>query len=245
MKDMKMRYRLEEDANGYMSVRHVETDRAVGTALERPVYIDGKVVNVFETFNNAGECVGYTAGYTSSYFHSFPFEIAAKAIANHEELLGFPDLEGADWNVKGDRVERRLGNLVADTALAFARGFCEAVGHGLTAETRDQFAASLAELASLSRVSRAGCFDATTRTIEPYFASVLGRLDFSHAAELYGMWELRARCPDLTCAEREKLAGWVLRWLSDLLSDERVNQKRRRIQRNSGSSACPPSRRSS
>jgi hypothetical protein len=232
---MKMRYRLEEDANGYMSVRHVETDREVGTALERPVYIDGKVVNVFETFNNAGECVGYTAGYTSSYFHSFPFEIAAKAIANHEELLGFPDLEGADWNVKGDRVERRLGNLIADTALAFARGFCEAVGHGLTAETRDQFAASLAELASLSRVSRAGCFNATTRTIEPYFASVLGRLDFSDAAEWYGLWELQARRPDLTCAEQKKLVGWVLRWLSDL-SNELVNRRRHRIQRNSSTS---------
>jgi len=155
-----MRYRIE-DASGYMSVRHVETDREVGTALEQPVYIDGRVVDVFKTFNNAGECVGCT----SSDFHSFPLEIAAKAIANHEEFLGFPDLEGADWNVKGDRVERRLGNLIADTILAFARGFCEAVGQGLTAETRDQFAASLAELASLFRVSHAGCFNATTRTI--------------------------------------------------------------------------------
>ena len=166
-----MRYRIE-DANGWLLVRHVETDREVGTALEHPVYIDGKVVDACKTFNNAGEEVAFT----TSGFHSFPLQIAAQAVAYHEEHYDFPDLKGAEWNVQSDRVERRLGSLIADTALAFARGFCEAVGRGLTAETRDQFAASLAELASLYRISRAGCYNATARTIEPYFANPAARV---------------------------------------------------------------------
>jgi hypothetical protein len=142
-------------------------------------------------------------------------------------------LKDADSNVEEDRVERRLGALIADTALAFARAFCEAVGPGLTADTRDQFAASLAELASLFRVSHAGCFNATTRTIEPYFANPLPgpRLNFSDAAEWYGVWELQARHPDLTYAEREKLLGWVLRWVADALSraEQEIKAEKKRL----------------
>lgn len=224
-----MRYRIE-DANDYISVRHVETDREVGAALERHVYIDGRAVDVCNTFNNAGEWLAVT----SSELHSFPLQTAAIALANHEEYYNFPDLTGADWNVRADRVERWLGNLIADTALAFARGFCEAAGRGLTAETRDQFAASLAELASLCRISHAGCFNATTRTVEPYFANPLpgARLNFSDAAHWYGMRELRTRHPDLSDAEQQKLVGWVLQWLSDLLSTDLEDQSAARGYRN-------------
>jgi hypothetical protein len=218
-----MRYRIE-DANSYISVRHVETDREVGAALERRVYFfDGRVVEVCETFNNAGDMLATV----SSQHHSFPMQTPAIALANHEEYYDYPDLKGAEWNSQADRVERRLGNLIADTASAFARAFCEAAGRGLTAETRDKFAASLAELASLYRVSHAGCFNATARTVEPYFASLLPgpRLNFSDAAEWYGMRELYARHPDLSHAEVQKLLGWVLRWLSDILSRDRGNPK--------------------
>jgi hypothetical protein len=220
-----MRYRIE-DANDYISVRHVETDREVGAALERHIYIDGRAVDVCNTFNNAGEWLAVA----SSELHSFPLQTAAIALANHEEYYGFPDLKGAEWNVHADRVERRLGSLIADTALAFARGFCEAAGRGLTAETRDQFAASLAELASLCRIGHAGCFNATTRTHEPYFANPLScrtRLNFSDAAEWYGMRELRTRHPDLSDAEQQKLVGWVLQWLHDALSNELETQRPR------------------
>jgi hypothetical protein len=227
---MKMSYRIEDaEPDGWLLVRHVETDREVGTALEYPVHIDGRVVHAFKTFNNAGEEVGFT----TSGFHSFPLEIAARAIAYYEEHNGFPDLKNANWNAQSDRVERRLGKLIADTALAFARGFCEAVGQGLTAETRDQFAASLAELGSLCRVSRAGCYNATARTIEPYFANPLPgmRLNFSDAAQWYGMCELQARRPDLNDAERQKLLGWVLRWVADALSraEQEINAEKKRL----------------
>ena len=224
-----MRYRIE-DVKGYLPVRHVETDREVGRGLEQLVYIDGRVVEYFKTFNNAGECVGFT----TSQFHRRPMQTAAQALARDQEYHGFPDLKGADWNAQTDRVERRLGKLIADTALASARGSCEADGPGLTAETRDQLAASLDELASLRWISRAGCFNATTRTIEPYFANQLplpGRLDFSDAAEWYGTRELSARCPDLNYAEREKLLGWVLRWLPDALSraEQEIKAQKERL----------------
>jgi hypothetical protein len=171
-------------------------------------------------------------------------QTAAQALAYHAD---HPDLKSAQCNAQADRVERRLGKLIADTVLAFARGFCEAAGRGLTAETRDQFAASLAELASLCRVSRAGCFNATTRTIEPYFASLLpsGRLDFSVAAEWYGMRELQARHPDLSDAERQKLLGWVLRWLADALSraEQEINAEKKRLAApgEAATSRCAPS----
>ena len=223
-----MRYRIE-DVKGYLPVRHVETDREVGRGLEQLVYINGRVVEYFKTFNNAGECVGFT----TSQFHPRPMQTAAQAIAWYEKHNGFPDLKDADWNAQSDRVERRLGKLIADTALASARGSCEADGPGLTAETRDQLAASLDELASLRWISRAGCFNATTRTIEPYFASLLpsGRLDFSVAAEWYGMRELQARHPDLSDAERQKLLGWVLRWLPDALSraEQEIKAQKERL----------------
>jgi hypothetical protein len=228
---MKMSYRIEDaEPDGWLLVRHVETDREVGTAFEYPVYIDGRVVDYFNVYNNAGEEVGFT----TSGFHHFPLEIAAKAIAYYEKDNGFPDLKDADWNAQSDRVERRLGKLIADTALAFARGFCEAVGQGLTAETRDQFAASLAELGSLCRLSRAGCYNATARTIEPYFANPAPsgpRLAFPDAAQVYGMRELRARRPNLSDAERQRLLGWVLRWVADArsLAEQIIKAEKKRL----------------
>jgi hypothetical protein len=222
---MKMRYRIE-DADACLLVRHIETDRVVGAALERRCYMDGKVFEICETFNNAGEMLATVSGATVRN----PLTTPAVALAYHAD---HNDLKDADWNAQADRVERRLGKLIADTALAFARGFCEAVGRGLTAETRDQFAASLAELCSLCRISRAGCYNAAARTHEPYFANPLPgvRLNFSDAAEWYGMCELRARRPDLTWAEQEKLVGWVLQWVSDALSraEQEINAEKKRL----------------
>lgn len=209
-----MRCRIE-DADVCLLVRHVETDRVIGVALERRVYFsDGRVVEICETFNNAGEMLATV----STQHHRFPMQTAAQALAYHAD---HSDLKSAERNAQSDRVERRLGKLIADTALAFARGFCEAAGQGLTAETRDQFAASLAELASLCRISRAGCYNATARTIEPYFANPAPSgpwLAFPDAAQVYGMRELQARHPDLSDAEVQKLLGWVLRWMSDAQS---------------------------
>ena len=173
-----MRYRIE-DANGYISVRHVETDREVGAALEGEyLHMDGRVFELCHSFDLAGRKLATVSSQTVRS----PMRTPAIALAHHEEANGFPALKGAAWNDHAGRVERRLGSLIADTALAFARGFCEAVGPGLTPTTRDQFAGSLAELAALWRVSCVGCFNATTNMEEPYFANPESsgpRLDFA------------------------------------------------------------------
>jgi hypothetical protein len=216
-----MRYRVEH-SNEYLPVRQVETDREVGYALDQLMPVDGRVVEVCNIYNHAGEWLAVT----SSDFHKAPLQIAAIAVARHEEANDFIDLKDRDWNAPTDRIERRLGNLLADTIGAFAYGLCEAVGPGSSTQTQDQFAALLAELASLWRVSRVGCYDADTRSEEPYFAnpSPSGpRLTFSGAAQAYGMRELRERYPNLSDAERQRMLGWVLQWLQDTLLLARAN----------------------
>jgi hypothetical protein len=223
---MKMRYRIE-DTYGCLLVRHVETDRVVGAAFERLCYMDGKIFDICETFNNTGQMVASASNATVRN----PLTTPAVALAYHVDPA---DVKSAEPNAQADRVEQRLGNLIADTAFAFARGFCEAAGPGLTPKTRDQFAASLAELASLCRISRAGCYNATARTHEPYFANPAPsgpRLAFPYAAQVYGMRELRARRPDLNDAERQKLLGWVLRWVADGLSraEQEIKEEKKRL----------------
>ena len=222
-----MRYRLEA-WNGDMSVRHVETDREVGAALQgNHIDMEGRVFEVCSTFNNAGSKLATVSSQTVP----FPMRTPAIALANHEEYCGFRDLNCAAWNDQAGRLERRLGSLIADTVFAFARGFCEAAGPGLAPKTREQFATSLAELAALWRVSSVGCFNATTRTDEPYFTNPEPsgpRLDFPGAAQAYGMGELRARHPNLNDAERQKLLGWVLQWLGDVLTNEQAGKRSRR-----------------
>jgi hypothetical protein len=226
-----MRYRLE-DGDCHLLVRHVETDREVGVALEQLFFdLKGGVFDLCSSYNMAGVKLATVSSQTVRS----PLRTPAIALAHHEEANGFPDLKGAAWNDHAGRVERRLGSLIADTALAFARGFCEAVGPGLTPTTRDQFAGSLAELAALWRVSCVGCFNATTNREEPYFANPEPsgpRLNFPSAAQVYGMPELRARHPDLTDAERQKALNWVLQWLRDALLNELENQRRSETQNN-------------
>jgi hypothetical protein len=229
-----MLYRVE-DANGFMPVRHVGTDRHVGDALNHLVCFENRVVEVCNTFNDAGEWLAVT----SSDFHQAPLQIAAKAVARHEAAKGFP---GLACNVDTYRIERRLGSLLADTVSAFSCGLCEAVEPGLTQETHDQFAGLFAELASLWRVARVGCFNADTRKEEPYFTnpdSSGPRLTFSGAAQAYGMRELYERHPDLNLAERQKLLNYVLQWLQDALILARTNdiQESKSERR---AAACPP-----
>jgi hypothetical protein len=228
----RMYYRLEDERD-YVSIKHVETDSEVGYVghgnfVDRR---DGRISFGCRIFNNEGEKLATL----TELMIDCPMRCAAIAAANYQIDNNFADLKEAPWNDHADRVECRLGTLLADTALAFARGFCEARGDGLTAETRDKFAGSLAELSSLWWVSLFGSFNADERREEPYFANPCPtgpRLTFSGAAQVYGMRELRTRHPDLCDAERHKVLGWVLQWLSDLLSNERKNQRHHGVQNN-------------
>jgi hypothetical protein len=229
MEGMKMYYRLEPELDHFL-VKHVETDREVGYSFYRElVRADGSTFHLCQIYNNAHQELASVP----STVIGFPLRCPAITLSFHQSENGFPDLEGATWNANADRVERRLGTVLADTAGAFARAFCEATGQGLTAETTDKFATSLAELADLWLVSRVGSFNynAGRGTEEPYFANPLPsgpRLTFSGAAQAYGMRELHRRHPDISDAERQKLLGWVLQWLSDALSNEREEQEKDR-----------------
>ncbi|HZR89953.1 MAG TPA: hypothetical protein VFB02_24375 [Bradyrhizobium sp.] len=226
---MKMYYRLEPELD-YFLIRHVETDREVGHAFcTQLIRADGSTYDLCTVYNNRY----VNLARVPSTMLKFPIRCAAVAAASHQAYYDFPDLKGAVWNAHSDRVERRLGALLADTAWAFARACCEATGQGLTAETKEKFGTSLAELAALWGVSRVGSlnYNAGRGTEEPYFANPLPsgpRLTFSGAAQVYGMRELRARYPNISDAERQKLLGWVLQWLSDALSNERREQEKER-----------------
>jgi hypothetical protein len=227
-----MLYRLENEYD-YIAVKHVATDREIGYAfLDSSVAADGTMVDVCTIYDNRHVRLERVP----STVIALPLRCAAISLAVRQEDSGFPDLQGATWNEHPDRVERRLGTLLADAAIAFSRGVCEAIGEGLTAKTRDEFAAALGELSSIWWVSRVGCIDAvkSRATEQPYFANPQPsgpRLTFSGAAQVYGMRELRDRRPALTDAERQKALSWVLQWLSDLLSNELEDQMRDEAER--------------
>ena len=219
-----MLYRLEQE-DGHFLVLHLKTEREVGYALlGEAIGPGGSTVDVCSTFNNAGQRLASVAGSTCV----FPMRTAPIALAAHQKHHNYPDLKDASPNNGPDRIGRHLGAVLADTISAFARGLREATRQGLTAGTRDQFAASLADLASIWWVSLAGCFDAATGREEPYFKNLLPsgpRLSFSGAAQMYGMRELRQRYVDISDGERQKLLNWALQWLSDALSNELEKQK--------------------
>ncbi|MBR1153740.1 hypothetical protein [Bradyrhizobium sp. JYMT SZCCT0428] len=221
---MTMHYRPEPELD-YFLIKHVETDREVGYAFyNQALRADGSSIYVCRIFNNAGQQLAAPTSTTCD----FPIRCAAIAIATYEEHHGFPDLTGGACRFDGNRAERRLGTVIADVALTFAHAFCEAIGQGLTTQATDKFADSIAELAPIWWVSRAGCFDAINRTEGPYFANPLPsglRLTFSGAAQAYGMQELRRRHPDLSDAELQKVLSWVLQWLADVLNNELAAQK--------------------
>jgi hypothetical protein len=221
-----MYYRLEA-RDECISIRHVETDREVGYVCPGEYIHPGRSGNFLGcTIRNLS---GQELATITTANHPRPFECAAIAAATYQEHYSFPDLKGALRSDQADRVERRLGGLLADTVGAFARAIREANDGEMMAETTYKFAESLSELAQLWWASRLGCFDATSRTQEPYFASPLPsgpRLTFSGAAQVYGMRELRERYPDISEAQQQKLLGWVLRWLGDALSNELEEQKK-------------------
>jgi hypothetical protein len=163
---------------------------------------------------------GHELATVTTLHHSYPMTCATVAIANHQEHYKFRDLKGAARNDLADRVERRLGALLADAIFAFSRCPFEPAGGGRCAEIKEKFAGSLAELTSIWWVSRSGCFNATRRNYEPYFANLQlsgPRLSFSGAAKVYGMQELRARHPNLSDSELRRPLDWALQCLSDLL----------------------------
>jgi hypothetical protein len=218
-----MLYRLEHDQEDGVAIKHVETERKVGYVRRTVItHGDGRTALGCKVMNNTGEELALISERTTRC----PMECAAMAAATYQKHYNYPDVSEAPWDDHNDGAERRLATRVADTALAFARAFCEAAGQGLTADTRDKFASSITELSLMSWLSSFGCFDADAWKHRAYFAgpSSVRRLSFSEAARRYGAQELSNRHPDLTDVEQQKLLDWVLQWVTDLLSSELAQQ---------------------
>lgn len=219
-----MHYRIEREDDDHFSVRHVETDQELGricagTFLDR----DRGLLDGYTVVNNVDdELVKQVGAHMVN-----PLVTAPQAVAANQEYRNYSELKGVA-NVDLGRLELRLGTLIADAARAYARCGLEASNQGLTPQTRDACAQSLAALGGLFMASQAGCFNATTNEDEPYFTNPAPshpRLDFGPAAVIYGLAALRIRYPDFTDAERLNVLNWVLRWLTDLLANYEADCK--------------------
>jgi hypothetical protein len=127
-----------------------------------------------------------------------PLKDAAKRVADHEERLGYPGLKAGLGTAepKPERIERRLGEVLADLAVEAIQGGLQHRNGGLSAGTKEKCVSLLCEAYRIWYASRFGSFDAERRVLEPYFLSYahhLPRLEFTDAARLYGMTELRGR----------------------------------------------------
>src|SRR5262245_49087734 len=116
---MKMLYRLENDERNWLVIKQVETDQEVGFALRlRLFHPDGSVTVACELYNTALRKLDTLHG----AYRAHPVFCALMSSAWRHEQEDHSDLSGLKRSVHADRVERRLGTLLADTALAFARG---------------------------------------------------------------------------------------------------------------------------
>jgi hypothetical protein len=213
-----MRYRMEaiEDE---LIIRNVETDLLLGSVL-RPCIVDPHDPNrlIFTgctVLNQDGDRIASISTITMPN----PLEQAAAAVANYEEYYGYPGFKGGTQGAQPDRIERRLGTLLADAVSPIARGLLECRSSGLKAETKETCSELLAQVGDIWYASRFGSFDAERRVIDPYFANGrYPRMSFAAAAQHYGMLELRIRFPDVSEATLKAVLSWPLDLLDDLLN---------------------------
>ena len=117
-------------------------------------------------------------------------------------------------------VERWLGELMADTALAMVRAAAEQNmrGGNLRPETNQRVVDLIARLHSAWAFSLHGSYDSERHRRQPYFAAEDGRrLIFGEAARHYGMIALRKRLPNASEARLREVLSWPLELLASTL----------------------------
>jgi hypothetical protein len=205
-----MRYRMEaiEDE---LIIRNVETDIQLGTAV--PFWMNDPNDPIHPIFgcsvlNKDADKIATISTITVPN----PLEQAAAAVANYEEYYGYPGFKGGTKGTQPDRIERRLGTLLADAVSVGALGLIECQSGGLKAETKEKCSQLLAQICGIWYASRFGSFDGERRVIDPYFANFGddSRMSFGAAAQHYGMIELRTRFPDESETTLKKVLSWPL-----------------------------------
>ena len=212
-----MRYRMEaiEDE---LIIRNVETDIQLGTAV--PFWMNDPNDPIHPIFgcsvlNKDADKIATISTITVPN----PLEMAPVAIANYEAMSGYPGIKDGAKNPDPQRIERRLGTLLAEAVSVGALGLIECQSGGLKAETKETCSELLAQVGDIWYASRFGSFDAERRVIDPYFANGrYPRMSFAAAAQHYGMIELRIRFPDESETTLKKVLSWPLDLLDDLLN---------------------------
>jgi hypothetical protein len=212
-----MRYRLEILSDDQIVICNVETDLVLGFAsYEYGPSPDGTSkraylgVAVLDTDRKEFDFIPHGDFFPSKEWlktdplaklvkqNMVPLKDAAQRVADHEERLGYPGLKAGLGTAepKPDRIERRLGEVLADLAVETIQGGLQCGNGGLSAATKEKCVSLLCEAYRIWYASRFGSYDAERRVFEPYFlgyAHNLPRLEFADAARLHGMTELRVR----------------------------------------------------
>ena len=149
-----------------------------------------------------------------------PLHRAAAAVALHEEYSGYSDFKAIAEHPDPQRIEFKLGELMADTAAAIARAYIEHGDGGIKVETKEKCAALLAQLFQIYWASSFKSYNAERRVWEPYFSNAptdAPRMIFPDAARHYGMYYMEQRFPHIDEAALKLVLSQVLEILDDLI----------------------------
>jgi hypothetical protein len=216
-----MRYRLEVLKKGEIVVHNVETGLILGTVL--PHYVDDpndpdrRTVSGCTVLSDAG----HELATISSLAVPNPLSKASIAVATYERYYSYPGIKAhAAGRCRPNRIENRLGTLLADVCTEVARGLIEFQTGSSKNCTKDECARLIGELHAIWYASRFGSFDERTRHVDdPYFCNLTSsdQISFAQAARVYGMNELRRRFPDAGDETLRDLLWWPLELLKSTL----------------------------
>ncbi len=216
-----MRYRLEQLHDDKLVIRNVETDAKLGYVdriwLPHPSRPHEWMLSGCTIRNRKGVELA-TIGPPNV---PRPLQEAAKAVATHEAYYGYPGFKVVAKDPQPNRIERRLGTLLADAVFEIACALIERGNGGLKSKTKRRCGKLIAQLYAIWYVSRFGSFNAERWATEPYFANVPAsgpRLSFAEAVQIHGMFELRMRYPDASEATLKLGLSWPIELLKCLLN---------------------------
>ena len=149
-----------------------------------------------------------------------PLHRAAAAVALHEEYSGYSDFKAIAEHPDPQRIEFKLGELMADIAAAIARAYIEHADGGLKPDTKEKCSVLLVELFQIYWASSFKSFNAERGVWEPYFSNAPAdapRMIFPEAALHYGVYYMEQRFPKTAEATLKAVLSWVLKILDNFI----------------------------